>query len=292
MGFLDKLKSFFESDRLDVSARFEFTREAISGTMSKFRSARDIKTGKIVGLKILDEEKTNAFEERFKQLKKPSEGEIGLKIKNPRVVETYEFGLTTAGQQYILMEYIEGPGLNTLIQNRDERLVGQRAELIREMAEALDAVHKAGFIHRDVCPRNFICAPDLKSLKLIDFGLTVPDQREYKLPGNRTGTPLYMAPEIVRRRHTDQRVDIFALGVTAYRLLTWEFPWPASETSGMAALAHDTQKPADIFKHFPRLNRTLGSAIMKCIESEPEKRPASVEQFLSMIRNVTSEVEP
>jgi serine/threonine-protein kinase len=112
------------------------------------------------------------------------------------------------------------------------------------------------------------------------------------MPGNRTGTPLYMAPEIVRRRHTDQRVDIFALGVTAYRLLTWEFPWPASETSGMAALAHDTQKPADIFKYRPKLNRTLGQAIMKCIEPDPLKRPETVEQFLSSIRNVTAEDEP
>jgi serine/threonine-protein kinase len=157
------------------------------------------------------------------------------------------------------------------------------------MAEAIDAVHKAGFIHRDICPRNFICAPDFKSLKLIDFGLTVPNQREYKLPGNRTGTPLYMAPEIVRRRHTDERVDLFALGVSAYRLLTWEFPWPSSETSGKAALAHDTDEPRDIFQYRPKLNRTLGAAIMKCIEPEPGNRPESAEQFLTMIRRVTSE---
>lgn len=294
MGLLDKfkfLKSYFESDKLDVSARFEFTRQAISGTMSKFRSARDIKTGKIVGLKILDSEKTAAFEERFKQLKKPSEGEIGLQIKHPRVVETYENGYTVSGQQYILMEFIEGLGLNALIQNREEALVGNRAELVRQMAEAIDAVHKAGFIHRDICPRNFIVSRDMKSLKLIDFGLTVPNQREYKLPGNRTGTPLYMAPEIVRRRATDERVDIFAFGVTAYRLLTWEFPWPASETSGKAALAHDTQKPTDIFHYFPQLNRVLGKAVMKCIEPDPNERPASMEQFLQMIRGVRKETE-
>ncbi|MEQ8786919.1 MAG: serine/threonine-protein kinase [Pirellulaceae bacterium] len=294
MGFLEKLKSltaYFESNKLDVSARFEFTREAISGTMSKFRSARDIKTGKIVGLKILDSEKTAAFEERFKQLNKPSEGEIAMKIKSPRVVETYEYGDTVSGQQYILMEFIEGPGLNTLIQNCDESLVGKRVELIRQMAEAIDAVHKAGFIHRDVCPRNFIVTADMKTLKLIDFGLTVPNEREYRMPGNRTGTPLYMAPEIVRRRSTDERVDIFALGVTSYRLLTWEFPWPAGETSGKAALAHDTQKPTDIFSYRPKLNRVLGEAIMKCIEPEPGERPASTEQFLQMIRGVTSEEE-
>jgi serine/threonine protein kinase len=294
MGFLEKLKSltsYFETNKLDVSARFEFTREAISGTMSKFRSARDIKTGKIVGLKILDPEKTSLFEERFKQINKPSEGAIAMQIKSPHVVETYEYGETVSGQQYILMEFIEGQGLNTLIQNQDGGLVGNRVSLIKQMAEAIGAVHKAGFIHRDICPRNFIVSEDCKSLKLIDFGLTLPDEREYRMPGNRTGTPLYMAPEIVRRRSTDHRVDIFALGVTAYRLLTWEFPWPGSETSGKAALAHDTDKPTDIFVHRPKLNRALGKAIMQCLERNPAERPESAEQFLQMIRGVSEEDE-
>lgn len=291
MGFLDKVKSFFESDKLDVSARFEFTREAISGTMSKFRTARDIQAGKVVGLKILDDEKTSAFEDRFKLLKKPSEGEIALQIKHPRVVETYEHGLTTTGQKYILMDFIPGPGLNTLIQSQEPALEGKQLNLIRQMAEAIQAVHDAGYIHRDICPRNFICSPKLDSLKLIDFGLTVPDEKAYRQPGNRTGTPLYMAPEIVRRRSTDRRVDIFAFGVTAYRLLTFEYPWPGGDTTGVGALAHDTEKPADIFKFRPKLNRTLGETIMRCLEADPIKRPESAQQFLSIIRNVQREDE-
>jgi serine/threonine-protein kinase len=110
-------------------------------------------------------------------------------------------------------------------------------------------------------------------------------------PGNRTGTPLYMAPEVVRRRWTDQRLDIFALGVSAYQVCTYELPWPVSETTGKAALAHDTQKPRPITDFRPTLNHTLGNAIMRCIEARANDRPQTVDQFLSSIRSVREDDE-
>lgn len=301
MDLLGRVKTLFKpekgsaaapSGKLDVSARFELTREAVSGTMSKFRAAREIQTGKILGLKLLDPDKTNTFENRFKGLNKPSEGEIAFAIKHPCVVETYEHGFTTTGQRYIIMEYLDGPGLNTLINTRSPLLEGRRLPLIRQMAQAVQAVHDAEFIHRDICPRNFICSPDLSSLKLIDFGLTVPATREFMQPGNRTGTPLYMAPEIVRRRWTDKRVDIFALGVTVYRLCTFEYPWPASDATGKGALTHDTHEPTDILTYRPQLHRTLAKAIHACLAAKPVDRPDSAEQFLKMIRNVETEDAP
>ena len=72
------------------------------------------------------------------------------------------------------------------------------------------------------------------------------------LPGNRTGTPLYMAPEIVRRKPTDLRVDIFSLGVTAYQMWTFDFPWPSTDPTGKGALHHDSREPTPITKLGPR----------------------------------------
>ena len=219
MPFIDQLKSILGTGRLNVSSRFALLREAIQGTMSDFYMARDLRTNKIVGLKILDPKKTAEFEARFKGLKKPTEGEISLLIKHPRIVETYEIGLTTEGAQYLVMEFLEGVTLHSALVARDPHFEGHRVKFIREAAEALAAVHEAGYIHRDVCPRNFILTNDGDDIKLIDFGLTVPATKEFMQPGNRTGTPNYMAPELVRRRATDQRLDIFAFGVTAYRNL-------------------------------------------------------------------------
>jgi len=124
------------------------------------------------------------------------------------------------------MEYLPGQGLNTLIAARHSFAEGQAARVVRQAAEAVGAVHAAGFIHRDVCPRNFVVSPTSESLTLIDFGLTLPATHAFMQPGNRTGTPKYMAPEIVRRRATDQRVDVFAFGVTAFELYAGETPWP------------------------------------------------------------------
>jgi serine/threonine-protein kinase len=294
MGLLDKFKTMMGGAKrkpVDVDARFEILRQAVSGTMSSFRKAHDRENDRIVGLKVLDPEKTELFEQRFRALGKPTEGEIAMSIKHPRVVETYEWGMTTKGEHYIVMEFLEGPGLQQLILHRDDHLNGRRVMLIRQMAEAVDAVHKAGYIHRDICPRNFICTQEIDSLKLIDFGLTLPAKREYMQPGNRTGTPLYMAPEVVRRRWTDHRVDIFALGVTAYHLCALELPWPAKDATGMAALAHDTQEPTDVFKYCENLNKQLGKLIMQCMAPQPEKRPESAEQIVRVLRGIQQDEE-
>ncbi len=277
------------SGKLDVATRFELDKHAFNGTMSQFRVARDFTSGKTVGLKFLDIEKSKQFESRFVGLKKPSEGEIALKLSHESIVETYEVGTTTINQPYILMEYINGPGLDTLINDRSDRLNGRRVGLIKQMAQAIRAVHNAGFIHRDICPRNFICHKSLEWLKLIDFGLTVPDKPEFKRPGNRTGTPLYMAPEIVRRRNTDQRVDLFAFGVSCYRLLVFDHPWSSADTTGKAALMHDTRPPTPLTNLNPKLNPDLVKAIMCCIEPLPNNRPESMDHFLRMIRRVENE---
>ena len=157
------------------------------------------------------------------------------------------------------------------------------------MVEALKAVHDAGYIHRDVCPRNYICNKELTNIKLIDFGLTVPDREEFHRPGNRTGTPQYMAPEIVRRRATDKRLDIFAFGVTMYRMLTFEHPWGPTDTTGMAALAHDQRRADDIRKHRPDLNEKLAETVHKCLEINKENRFPDCKRLLQSIRKVESE---
>jgi len=273
--------------RLDVSKRFALLREAISGTMSNFYMARDLRAGKIVGLKIIDKQKIEAIEARYKGLNKPSEGEISIQLKHPNIVETYEYGLTTDGAQYLVQEYLEGPGLNSLIVARSAQLDGQRVNFIRQAAEAIAYLHAAGFLHRDICPRNLLLADNGRTVKLIDFGLTVPARGPFLQPGNRVGNPNYMAPEVVRRRPIDQRIDVFSFGVTAYELCTFELPWPSGAT-GLAALSHD-KPPTDIRTYRPQINPRLAQAIHACIEPDPQRRCPSMESFLQLIRGIKHE---
>jgi serine/threonine-protein kinase len=290
MGFFQSLFAG-KSRRCDVRQRFELLREAVFGTMSKFYMARDKNSGQIVGLKILDMEKTAAVEARLRGLKKPTEGEISIQLKHPNIVQTFEHGLTTEGEHYIVMEYIEGPGLNTLVEeDQAHTLDGIRVPLIRQIAEAVNAVHAAGFIHRDICPRNVMVEPNHGVLKLIDFGLTIPNKPDFLLPGNRTGNPNYMAPEIIRRQRTDHRVDIFAFGVSAYEVCCSKLPWTRG-TDAKAAMDHASKPPIDLREYRPKVNAKLADAIAWCLHREPAKRCPSLEEFLKKTRNVAHEDE-
>jgi serine/threonine-protein kinase len=287
MSLLGNLKSLFAS-KVNISKRFELLREAITGTMSDFYMARDRENGQIVGLKVLDPEKHAAYEARFKGLKKPSEGEIGMSLVHPRIMKTLEYGVSSDGQHYVVVEYLDGPGMNSLIVGRDKRLDGKRVKLLRQAAEALKFVHDSGFIHHDVCPRNFVCSRDLESLKLIDFGLTVPLTPEFMQPGNRTGTANYMAPEVVRRKNKDHRLDIFSFGATAYELCTFTLPW--EKGTGERALQHEG--PIDLIAARPTINPRLADTITRCLAPDPDQRIQLLDQFLNLTVRLKTEDDP
>ncbi|MEQ8209283.1 MAG: serine/threonine-protein kinase [Lacipirellulaceae bacterium] len=288
MGLSGFFKSLLEGGKVDIAKRYEIMRDAVSGTMSDFHMARDRQTEQIVGLKILDKEKTEQLEMRFRGLDKPSEGEISMLMKHPLIVTTHGYGMTSKGEHFVIMEFLDGPGLNSLIVGESPLLNGNRLKLMREAAEALGFVHESGFIHRDICPRNFVCAKDATSLKLIDFGLTVPAKREFMQPGIRTGTPNYMAPEIVRRKPTDKTLDIFAFGVSMYEMFAFELPWQRG-SDGLAAMSHGQSDPTPLAKHCPEIDPTLAEAIHKCMQNDPKNRFQSMGAFLNAIRNVKSE---
>ena len=156
------------------------------------------------------------------------------------------------------------------------------------MFQALKFVHDSGYIHHDVCPRNFICSKDLETVKLIDFGLTVPLAPEYMQPGNRTGTANYMAPEVVRRRPKDHRIDIFSFGATAYEMLTFTLPW--EKGTGQEALLHD--KEIDLLAVRPRTSPKLAEAIKRCLIADPDKRIQLFDHFLTLIAKLKTENDP
>jgi serine/threonine-protein kinase len=281
-GFFSRF--FGGKPRVDLWRRFERMRESVTGTMSQFYKVREIKTGAVLGLKIIDHAKSDPVEGRYRGLKKPGEGEIGALIAGPNIAKTLEWGEATTGESYILLEFIPGTVLHTVMSARELFPPPLRLDLVRQAAAAIASVHNAGFIHRDICPRNLMLGPE-GHLVLFDFGLTVPDKPAYHQAGNRIGTPSYMAPEVVRRRPIDKRLDIFSFGVTAYEICTLDRPWSRA-SGGKAALRHDSP-PRDIREFWPEIPPALASAIMACIAAEPDHRPPSMEKFLERIAGVT-----
>lgn len=285
---LAKWFSFFGGGRrakVDLWRRYERLQESTSGTMSTFYKVRDRGTGEILGLKVIDMAKAAPIERRYQRLGKPNEGEIGKAITGPNIVKTLDWGTTLQGGLFVVEEFIEGRLLHVLLSARKPLDPARRISFIKQAATAVGAVHAAGFVHRDVCARNFLVTPDDR-LMLFDFGLTVPDRPAFLQPGNRTGTPNYMAPEVVHRRQLDKRIDVFSFGVTAYEICTLNLPWPRG-TTGRAALSHDSP-PADIRAGWPEIPDRLAKAVMACLEADPAKRPESMGEFSRMIAAVAA----
>jgi serine/threonine protein kinase len=269
---------------IDVSKRFDLLGRTGQGSMSKVWRARDRNIGRVVCLKVLDNEKTARFAARFPGMNRPLEGDVCSGLRHKNIVQTYEYGMTKQGEQYIVMELIEGMGLNFLIETRSPHLEGRRVDLLRQIADGMEYIHKQAFIHRDMCPRNVMVTQE-GLVKIIDFGLTVPYRPEFCKPGNRTGTPNYLAPEVIKRITTDHRVDLFALGVTAYELFIGGLPWEKSQS--IQTLQSHLNSPGKDPREFkPDLDKAVQRFLTKSIEREPRDRFQSAAEFRDALKEL------
>lgn len=269
---------------VDVDKRFEKLNRTGQGSMSKVWRARDKSLGRTVCLKILDKTKTAKFEMRFVGLNKPREGAICAALRHKNIVQTFEYGISTQGEPFVVMELIEGMGLNFLIETKSAQLEGNRIIFLSQVCDALEYMHKQGFVHRDVCPRNVMVTKE-GHVKVIDFGLSIPTLPEFYRPGNRTGTPNYLAPEVIRRTTTDHRVDLFALGVTAYEVFTGMLPWEKAQ-SLQTLLSHMNSPGKDPREIRTDMDKQTAKFLIKAIERDPNLRFQSAVDFREALQQL------
>jgi serine/threonine protein kinase len=269
-------------ERTDVSKRFNLIGRVGQGSMSKVWKATDLQTGRLVALKVLDKEKTAKFEARFQGLQKPTEGEVAMSLNHPNIVKTYEFGWTLEDEMFLVMEFVEGVGLALLVDLQNEEMKRYRLRYMIQIGEALNHFHQQNWIHRDICPRNVMIS-DEKTAKMIDFGLVVPNTPPFCKPGNRTGTASYMAPELIKRQTTDQRLDIFSFAVTCFEMYTKRYPWDAALTID-AVLQHINKPPIALSTLIPTIDKQVEAAIMKGLAANPDDRWQTVSEMVGEIR--------
>ena len=278
--------------KTDITRRFELLGRVGQGSMSRVWRARDTQSGKVVGLKVLDKEKTERFESRFApELKKPSEGEIAVTLNHPHVVKTFEWGITSDGEQFLVMEFVEGLGLSFLVDIQNELMQQNRVKFMMQLGEAIRYFHEQKWIHRDICPRNIMVTDGDNQIKLIDFGLAVPNTAPFQAPGNRTGTASYMAPELIKRVRTDQRIDIFSYAVTCFEMCSKRYPWEAAQTLE-AVLQHMNTPPLDIREAVPGIDEQLAAAIMKGLALDPKNRWQTIDPMIYQFREAQERLFP
>ena len=298
---MDFLKNLFKSGpklpkkigpklrKTDLARRFDLISRVGQGSMSKVWRAQDSMTGKFVALKVLDKQKTDRLYARFPGIYKPSEGEIAVQLQHPHIVRTFEHGISRKKEEFLVMEFIDGLGLSYLVDMQNDVMQENRMRFMIHIGNALSYIHKQNFIHRDICPRNVLVNSEQR-VKLIDFGLAVPDTPDFRKPGNRTGTASYMAPELIKRQPTDQRIDIFSFAVTCFEMCTKRFPWEGGESLEMV-MQHINLPPSDIREIDSEIDEQIASAIMKGLEINPDDRWSTVDEMVSELRQARRRLE-
>jgi serine/threonine protein kinase len=289
---LDFLKTIFDRkpriQKVDVTKRFELIGRVGQGSMSKVWRARDSMNGRMVALKILDKEKTDKLNSRFKGLEKPTESEIAASLSHPNIVRTIESGYTLEREEFLVMEFVEGSSLSFYIETQNEVLQQHRINFMIELGDAIEHFHSQKWIHRDICPRNILIDSD-HHVKLIDFGLSVPNTPDFQQPGNRTGTAYYMAPELIKRKKTDERIDIFSYAVTCYEMWCKKMPWPEGN-SLEAVVQHINNPPEPLSTHNPDIPPEVEAIIMKGLAREPGDRWGKIRQMTDRLRDLAPKV--
>ncbi|WP_397385125.1 protein kinase [Prosthecobacter sp.] len=240
--------------------QYAFEKLAAFGGMGAVYRGRQVSLDRPVAIKILPPEfgMQEDFADRFK-----SEARAMAKLNHTHIVGVYDFGITKEGHLYLVMEWVEGQTLHTLIQ-KGSIPVRKAASLAMQLCDALAFAHHHKILHRDIKPGNIMISED-DQVKVADFGLARPITGEAE--ENPFGTPDYAAPEILGKGAVDQRADIFAAGVVLYEMLTGRVP----------------QQPRRSVMEFAPLSPKWDELIDRATHADPTKRFQDVGEFRAHI---------
>ena len=257
---------------------FEIRERISTGGMGTVYKAYQRGMDRTVALKVLPPElaaKPVALQ-RFYQ-----EARSAARLDHPNIVRAIDVG-EHEGLHYFAMEFVEGESLARRIKRGGRLSEAEAVRVIAAVAEALDAAHASGIIHRDVKPENVLIATD-GTVKLADFGLVKRLDLDLGLtqPGKGVGTTNYMAPEQFRdAKNADARCDIYGLGGTLYSALTGVAPWAGMEPLPMFERKVVGDLPS-VKQLAPAVSVRMESVVRRAMDPKPERRFANCTEFLS-----------
>ena len=283
---------------------YRITAELGAGGMGEVYLAEDARLGRRAAVKFLPVDVAAAAGPRRRFL---AEARAASALSHPHVCVVYDVGETDDGRLFIAMEFVDGRPLDAVV--RDGPLEVPRAvEIAAQVADALDAAHARGVVHRDVKPAN-IRLTDRGQVKVLDFGIAkrVPRPKTagggdgdggndttadlgHTPTGEPVGTPAYMSPEQALGRAVDHRTDIFSAGVVLYELVTGRRPFTGSGFAEIVDRIVHAQPPAlgrlnyDVPAEFERIT-------LKCLQKQPDRRYQSARELLVDLRNLAMALE-
>ena len=263
------------------TGRYEIIEELGEGGMGKVYRVEDTKLKQEIALKLITPEIAldKKTIERFR-----NELKTARKIHHKNVCGMYDLG-EEKGTHYITMEYVRGEDLKRLIRKIGQLGAGQTIPIAKHICEGLEEAHRLGVIHRDLKPQN-IMVDEEGNARILDFGIARSlEAKGITDAGVMIGTPEYLSPEQVEGKETDQRSDIYSLGVILYEMITGRLPFEG-DTPLSIALKHKTEEPLEPRKFNAQIPENLSRVILRCMEKDREKRYQRIEELLSELSKI------
>ncbi len=254
------------------------------GGVSVVYRATDLRLNRQVALKLLSPElaRDGGFRRRFL-----TESEIAASLEHPHILPVYDAGEAN-GLLYIAMRYVEDSDLKRLLRDEAPLAPARALQLLGDVADALDASHERGLIHRDVKPSNILISLQAgrEHSYLADFGLTqrAGDRSTSRATTQIVGTVDYVAPEQIEREDVDPRADVYALGCVLYECLTGAVPFPRD--SDLAVLwAHMRTDAPLVTERRAALPEAIDRVVAKALAKDPERRYGSCGELVKAARD-------
>jgi eukaryotic-like serine/threonine-protein kinase len=265
-----------------LSGRYQTGERLGSGGMSNVYKATDLILERTVAVKILAEHLSDdeRFVARFRR-----EALAVAKLIHPNIVQVYDTGVDE-GRHYIVMEYVEGRSGAQILQRHGPVGPEIAAEIGVQACAGLDYAHRRGIIHRDVKPGNLMVfggpvGGGEMTVKLTDFGIArAIEQTRITQVGSVVGTAAYLAPEQVRGEEATPATDVYALGVVLYQFLTGRLPYEGSSLAELA-IRQQNETPLPPSTYNGEVPETLGGAVLRALEGDPNRRYASADELAS-----------
>lgn len=257
--------------------RYEILEPVGSGGMSTVYKAKCHKLNRLVAIKVLKDEFSNDsnFVSKFKM-----EAQAAAGLSHPNIVSVYD--VIDEGQiHYIVMELIEGITLKSYISKKGGLEIRESIGIAIQVAQGMQAAHEQHIIHRDIKPQNMIISRDGK-VKVADFGIARAVSAQ-TLTSTAMGSVHYISPEQARGGFSDERSDIYSLGVTMYEMVTGRLPFDGDNTVAIA-LAHleDAVVPPSVYN--PDIPMALEKVILRCMEKKPDRRYPNAAELITDLR--------
>jgi tRNA A-37 threonylcarbamoyl transferase component Bud32 len=257
------------------------------GGMGEVYRAHDARLDRNVALKILAPRYAddNAFRERLLR-----ESRLAASLDHPNVVPVYDADVTDSGF-YLAMRYVDGADLRAVLRREGALPAARALDLISQVADALDAAHAKGLVHRDVKPSN-VLIDERGHCYLADFGLTQDaSDRGHATDGSLLGTLDYVAPEQIRGNEVGERADIYGLGCMLFECLTGDVPF--RRPSEVATLyAHLQDEPPSASTRSAALPPAIDAVLARAMAKEPDERYSSCAELVDEVRVALGLVAP